>query len=136
MISWNIFLSSNLTSLVRTFDGWSWSPFQYSAVPNKRAVWNKQAGGTFFENSINEQSGINEEGGFFKNSDKRAGWNKKAGWNIEKFTNITYLGYQVPIYHTNAKNWILKNVWLIKVRIITYLPIISRLIVQNRYIIN
>ena len=70
----------------------------YSAVPNKRAVWNKQAGGTFFENSINEQSGINEKGGFFKNSDKRAGWNKKAGWNIEKFTNITYLGYQVPLH--------------------------------------
>ena len=37
----------------------------YSGVSNKRAGWNKRAGGTFFGNTINEQSGISEQGGFF-----------------------------------------------------------------------
>ena len=37
----------------------------YSGVSNKRAGWNKRAGGTFFGNTINEQSGISKQGGFF-----------------------------------------------------------------------
>ena len=55
----------------------------YSAVPNKRAGWNKQAGGTFFwkynkravwnkragriflKNLVSKQAGINEQVGIF-----------------------------------------------------------------------
>ena len=37
----------------------------YSQVSNKRAVWNKQAGSTFFWKLIIEQDGINEQGGNF-----------------------------------------------------------------------
>ena len=37
----------------------------YSQVSNKRAVWNKRAGWTFFQKLIIEQDGINEQGGNF-----------------------------------------------------------------------
>ena len=53
---------------------------RYSGVPNKRAGWNKQAGGTFFGNSINEQSGISEKGRFFSKIliNEQVGINKQA----------------------------------------------------------
>ena len=49
------------------------------AVGNKRAVWNRRAGGNFFSKSINVQTKIRPcRGGFFLKINKRADQNKTA----------------------------------------------------------
>ena len=58
--------------------------FKYSALLNKRAGSNKQAGRKFHEISISEQALISEQGGNSMDFNDRAGSNKQAGRNFYK----------------------------------------------------